>query len=302
MRLEEDAADLYGYKNAVIRKALEESYGAVLDIILGERYHPIVDMYNSWIKNRPRSIKLILQHHFNFTQQFSHSLIPGDMSLIPPLLLYLQDAVKDSKTLVELHWINTVGLLLFKLVVMRMYLGRLPCDDNRVFYLAYKGSYFDTAIAADDVHLGAIKGSLERILTTPERAAASSGSIQNIGIFRSLHRKIVHTDISGSPLIKALTDTNQPYTFFQTTAVGLTGGHQWVHNHRFEDHSERKKIVPTGERPKSRRRGAAAKSRVPDSARIIQRTAPAAIAPLKRPSAPTDDSLDHRRSKRLRGT
>ncbi len=253
-----------------IRNALEEAYGIILEIMLGERQHPIVDLYISWITNRPKSIKLLLQHNFNFTHQFSMHVLPGDASLIEPFLLYLIHAVKDSKILVEKHWIHIVANILFHLVIIRTYLGRQPCDDEQIFYLAYTGSGFPK-IAPDDIYAEAKRGSISRLITLPEKVAMASGSaIRTIGISRGLHRQIDKNDtLAGEKIVEALSNSKEPYIFFNTTKTGMVGGRKFVASRKIERSILSTTI--TDDRPMPRARGKAATQILPDGTRIIKR-------------------------------
>lgn len=297
VRLEDNAAEKHNYSNSAIRKVLEDTYGAVLEILLGERDHPIVNLYNTWIKNRPRSIKLILQHHFNFSRQFSPSILPGDDSLIEPFLLYLRHDVKDSKVLVESHWIDIVGNILFRLAILRTYLGRKPCDDDQIFYLAYTGGSPDN-ITPDDIFSEAKRGSIDRILTIPEKAVAASGSFRNMGVIPSLQRKIdTKNHLPDTKFVKALSPKGDTYKFFNTTAIGMIGHRQFIPNRRLEPIS-RFKAATDSKRPKPRFRGKQANQVIPDGVRLIQQS----FTPdksVKRP-ADTEPSSAPRRSKRLK--
>ncbi|KAF8956481.1 hypothetical protein BDZ97DRAFT_1958322 [Flammula alnicola] len=297
VRLEEDAADKHDYSNTDIRKILEGSYGAVLEIMLGTRDHPIVPLYNNWIKNRSHSVKMITQHQFKFTQQFKLDVLPGDLSLIDPFLQYLHHDTKNSKVYVESHWIHNVASVLFRLAILRGYLGRQPCDDEQIFYLAYTSSIAaDSDIAPDDVYYDAKKGTIDRLLTLPEIAMAASGSIHTMGVHLSLGREVDKQDLlTRTQFVEARTASGSLYAFFNTTASGMAGGPHFVRNHRIEllVHAGR---IEDRERPKPRPRGKAAKDLVPKGVRVIK---PAAALPsLKRSHEVKELSEGLRRSKR----
>lgn len=202
--------------------------------MLGTRDHPIVDLYNDWMKNWPRSIKTVEEHQFNFIKKFKLEILSGDSSLIEPFLEHLHYNTKNSKVLVESHWITCVAYILFHLVIIRGYLGRPPCDDNQIFYLAYTGSV-DSDIAPDDVYSDAKKGTLKRLLSPPEKAIEASKSIRTIGVNLSLGCVMDKQDsLAQTQLIEACTVNGTSYLFFNTTASGLAGGPQFVPNRKIE--------------------------------------------------------------------
>lgn len=230
-----DAVEKHNYQNEAIHKILEGAYGAILEIMLGEQDHPIVKLYIDWIKHRPHSNKMILQHHFNFTKQFKPDVLPADKALIDSFLAHLLHDTKDSEVLVEGHWITNVAGVLFCLAILREYLGRQPCDDEQIFYLAYTGTSYSN-IPPDDLYAEAKNGSITRFLTPAEHVASVLEPIDLLSMRGLIFGRVIdmHDYLDGAQLAGALTRGGEPYLFFNTTASGMVGRRIFVPNWRLE--------------------------------------------------------------------
>ncbi|KAF9476157.1 hypothetical protein BDN70DRAFT_935258 [Pholiota conissans] len=296
IRLEEDAADLYNYTNPHIRKILESSYGAILEILLGTRDHPIVPLYKNWNASRPATVKMISRHQFGFTKCFTLDVLPGDQSLVDHFLQYLLLDIKDGSIYVSPDWVDNVASILFRLAVIRGYLGRNACDDIQIFYLAY-GGLSDSNIAPDDVYFSAKTGTLKCLLTRPEQAMAASGSTQTLGIYINLGRDIDRHDmLVGKALVEAHTTEGAPYVFFNMTSEGMSGGPKFVPNRRIEPPPSLP--IQSHGRIKPRPRGKPVKNIVPKGVRMIT-PAPGITSSKKRGhESEGTDQVAVRRSKR----
>ncbi|KAF8150339.1 hypothetical protein BJ912DRAFT_938259 [Pholiota molesta] len=258
VRLQEDAADTYAYQNQDIHNALEGAYGAVLEILLREQYHPITEMYKIWVtikypeKAIPSKVKHQKQHssehHFNFTKQFTPDILPGDKLLIDMFMEQFQRDIKDNKMSVDSHSVTCIGSILFCLVVLRTYLGHKPCNDTQIFYLAGSSSLFDN-VSEDDTYAKAKKGSIQHIITPPEHAAAASGTIHTVSTLVPSVWHVIDMDdyMPHIRFVKGCSSNGDLYPFFNTTASGLVG--KWKFVLHTQAHTVTKRMPLTIEQP-----------------------------------------------------
>ena len=93
------------------------------------------------------------------------NILPGDLSLIEGFGILLQCDLGQS----DFDFLGEVATLLFKVVAMCIYLGRNPCNDEQIFYLAYNPSGDKRPIILPDDPLSETKcSSVVRHLTTPK--------------------------------------------------------------------------------------------------------------------------------------
>ena len=216
--VEEDAVDHHGYSNPNLQHSLEESYGAIVQILNGSVGHPLLKLWLDWTsKHSWNSINHLakVDATLNFQNQFHLNILPGDLALIQGFALVLQRDLGPS----DFRFLNEVATLLFKVVTMRVYLGRNPCDDEQIFYLAYSPSDFGGKLISppDDPLLEAKHGSIVRNLTIPERVLLGSKSSHRL-------RRLVTDDIplpQDFQLAEVLDALGEPYQFFQTNSAGL---------------------------------------------------------------------------------
>lgn len=232
MRLRENAAD-QGYSNDDIQTALYEAYSTVCDIIVGDRKHPLDDLYIKHIAqkiasasrqhpkrkitydNLPDSDKLL---------DFSVPILPGDASLIDPFINDLAcDFAKRFGALHDSTRITVLSLILFKLVVLRTYLGRPPENDLNIFELARDGKF-------------------SRIWTTHEQALATCAGEEDtsrhakfpIGVIHACVRKA--QGVNNSEIAFAhktsLVSLDIPESFAWSEHPGLVGGDRKPRNYR----------------------------------------------------------------------
>ncbi len=140
-------------------------------------------------------------------------------------------------------------MILFKIVIMRVYLGRKPCDDGQIFFLAYQAAGNRAEILPDDPLAEAKLGSLRRNRTLPERVMDSTA--------RSSHRLRCEVKRIEFPrdflLVSALDGKGQPYQFFHTTATGLYNSKPFVPRFRDPRFLKSLKYTPSPEQvPKPR--------------------------------------------------
>ena len=124
---------------------------------------------------------------------------------------------------------------------MRIYLGRKPCDDDQIFFLAYQTRDDHANILPDDRFAEAKLGSLHRNQTLPERVMDSSA--------RSSHKlrcEIKKMEFPPAFLLAcALGNKGQAYPFFHTTATGLYSPKEFVPRLRDPRFSNPLKYTPS---------------------------------------------------------
>ncbi|KAF8951007.1 hypothetical protein BDZ97DRAFT_2067954 [Flammula alnicola] len=221
MRFHEDAND-NGYMNTGIRENLEGSYGAILEIILTQRKHPI-------IHSRGNAQAM---YDVEFEQLFDLYILAGDKSLMNPFLVQLRHDT-EAATL-DHHHVHLLGSVLFSLVIIRTYLGADSSADDQIFWLSRKlTQHQKQSILPDDPFADAKRGHLIRHLTAPEKAMAASvpGELlgPHAGLLSGLRKQVelagMDLDLpTGFRLSGARAENGQIYQFFSTTANGLTGG------------------------------------------------------------------------------
>ena len=153
------------------------------------------------------------------------------------------------------HQADVISTILFKVVIARTYLGRLPSDDEQIFYLAYTRSP-SQAFNSDSASLKAAKlGKISRKLTIHEIVMSasldSSYSSETVLLAGLLHQGFTTqaTDIAiFDPIIEALTVEGFRYKFHESNSTGLAGGPHF--QPRFKDKPLELKYTPSPEQPR----------------------------------------------------
>ena len=149
----------------------------------------------------------------NFQNQFDLNILPGDLLLIEDFGVLLWRDLGQS----DFDFLGSVATLLFKVVVMHIYLGRNPCNDEQIFYLAYNPSSDKQPITLPDDPLSEAKcSSVVQHLTAPEHVQVSSKSSYCLG-----HHITNEPFPEDFQLVDVLDALGQPYKFFHTTSTGL---------------------------------------------------------------------------------
>lgn len=218
-----------------------------------------MDLFFQWEENHKPAksgntrIRLEMDFHNDrqFLQLFDMDVLPGDLSLIDPLLANLHIAILRHKSVddrVMTHF-RLLARVLFTMVIIRMYMNRQPKDDLQIYALALNPSKFDPALYSLDNSLSAARSThLSRLLTDPEKAAMSCISpkkdsagtwsrdrnligglaiAQRPGIDHFQHLKQVAERSSRdtiSPVMKTLDPQGLDYVFIDSEDPGLTGG------------------------------------------------------------------------------
>jgi hypothetical protein len=215
---EEDSANCNGYTNPMLQQSLDASYNMIIQILKGSVNHPVMGLWLDWTSknhwNSRTNHLAKLDSTLNFQDQFHLNVLPGDLSLIEGFGVLLRRDLGQS----DFDFLGEVATLLFKVVAMRVYLGRNPCDDEQVFYLAYNPSNDKRPIPLPDDPLSEAKrGSVVRHLTTPERVLVGSKSS-----YRLSHHVTNEPFPEDFQLVDVLDASGHPYQFFHTTSTGLS--------------------------------------------------------------------------------
>ena len=226
------------YKSPGITDALEDAYSSILNILKGETQHPIVSMYIEWMAKRPRGNRDKMAYEYTLIENFSLPIFPGDKHLAGILQ---QSLLRDMASFnISMNEVLILSEVLFSVVILRTYLGRKPCDDSQIFCLALSlSAEKQDRLAPDDVLLEAKKGRISRRPTPHDRVMATTpwaAVVQGLKVVNGLQIQPDHTaHIDPRDFFSAVNSDGEPYTFFQTTYTGLTGGAPYV----------RKIIAPT---------------------------------------------------------
>jgi len=234
--LDEDAADKHGYINPIIQNALDHAYETIVFILNGVLDHPLMSLwlgtiskYKTWPPEKPSVLFNILH---GFKSRFDLNVLPADFSLIQRYIPHLRHDLGPS-----FSYLYELAIILFKVVIMRVYLGRQPCDDDQIFFLAHRAPDNLAGLSIDDPLFEAKLGSLCRHQTLPERVFDSTT--------RSSHKlrcEIKRIDLPPDFLLEsAFGDNGRPYQFFHTTATGLYNAKLFVP--RFRDPQFLKKVL-----------------------------------------------------------
>ena len=169
VRLCDTAYELYNYTNPVIQTALEDAFHSIYEILTGKREHPIIE---SWGKDMKGQGIISPKRAVAWHETFNVSILDGDRSLITPLLddllkRLLQLPKGSFSEAVEGISIDSLfqgpGVMLFRLVILRVYLGREPQDDDEIYRLVAPSESKEEQPRYDII----------RHLTTPEQALAA---------------------------------------------------------------------------------------------------------------------------------
>ncbi|KAF8958149.1 hypothetical protein BDZ97DRAFT_1842758 [Flammula alnicola] len=297
MRFHEDAND-NGYMNTGIRENLEGSYGAILEIILTQRKHPIIVLFESYIShpNRPQHSRGNAQAMYDveFEQLFDLYILAGDKSLMNPFLVQLRHDT-EAATL-DHHHVHLLGSVLFSLVIIRTYLGADSSADDQIFWLSRKlTQHQKQSILPDDPFADAKRGHLIRHLTAPEKAMAASvpGELlgPHAGLLSGLRKQVelagMDLDLpTGFRLSGARAENGQVYQFFSTTANGLTGGPPFTPRYRQAPLKYTPSPNQTRPKPRPIQKEKNTVDNVPSGARLITHDYQLASTPAFTPAEP----------------
>jgi hypothetical protein len=192
-RLTDEAVDRHSYTNPEITKALVDAQGAIVDICLERLAHPAWDDYQVWMLaalkppkakpgEPPRKPVNLAQHSQNFTGSFDLDILPGDYSLMDPHLHFVIKHTANSKESGESEeWrrcMMDLAILLFKLVILRVYLGRSWRDDMQIYHLAHRLTPERLKkIKPDDPFAEAKRGRIVRHLTISEQVLLAAEGV-----------------------------------------------------------------------------------------------------------------------------
>lgn len=146
MRLCEDAADIHGYSNTEVTDALQQAFYAIFEILRGMAPHPVISLFEEGRSLTIQGAEKIAEFH----DQYPVPLLWGDVSLMVPwgdvslMVPYIDEMQRrllkaEFSTRLQHANIHTLvqgpGALLFRLVILRLYMRRQPSDDDEIYRL-----------------------------------------------------------------------------------------------------------------------------------------------------------------------
>ena len=171
-------------------------------------------LYENWMDKCKGLGGAKLRHASQFYTNLPIHVLPGDESLVIPFLATLTAHIRRVGGNIESIRFLEPATILFHLVIIRVYLGRSPTDDDQIFTLAQEGRII-------------------RQLTVPEQAMAAGESSEDtrypplphcevcvIGIKLDPHLTIP----ADFPLATAHTSNQQAYIWSASDKQGLSGG------------------------------------------------------------------------------
>ncbi|KAF8217306.1 hypothetical protein K438DRAFT_1748385 [Mycena galopus ATCC 62051] len=177
-RLVDDAVGNHSYENQAISRALADAEGAIAAICLEKLYHPVWPEYQAWMQNKPKTVTegRLAEYSRIFGGLFDLDILPGDYSLMESYISNVmrkiiakgrneanaQPPLDSSEH--ERRVAIDIPVLLFKLVILRVYLGRKE-------QLA--------SIEADDPFAAAKCGHIIRHSTIPEQVLLAAEGVQD---------------------------------------------------------------------------------------------------------------------------
>jgi hypothetical protein len=122
--------------------ALGDAYSSIFDILTGEKPHPLAQLFNKHLEDKRKEFKRT-HHHRTVTndqlaQDFSFHvpILPGDASLIEDFLADINIQLhNETGTTAHMLRLLHIGPVLFRLVILRVYLNRPDKNDLDIFYL-----------------------------------------------------------------------------------------------------------------------------------------------------------------------
>lgn len=222
-----DAVDEHDYKNKELIQVLRQASNAVLDILSGHRPHRIWDLFAFWMKesgtNSPDSQARAAT---NFGLAFDFPIYPGDIGLIQPFLLRIEQAAWNTSGFDHSHRsiVSSLALVLFRVVATRFYLAIPPSYDELIFFLGYRGSFEPLRSTLSPLELDACQGRIVRAPTRHEQAywASVSGVVDtrrcvlSDGFLYGSLTRVPSDNISGSTTpFQPLLSSRQPFNFPQ---------------------------------------------------------------------------------------
>ncbi|KAJ2911686.1 hypothetical protein MD484_g8729, partial [Candolleomyces efflorescens] len=150
-------------------EALKDAYPAILQIVKGERLHPITDVAKNWMKRLPKSTqgKNRLMYLSQFRDQFSLPIFPAHRAMVDQYTTDIHQELRSDND-ISISYVS----ILFELVILRQYLGLNASHDAEIYELSRvldKEEYDWSSI--EDV---ALRGRIHREFTIHEKAFQST--------------------------------------------------------------------------------------------------------------------------------
>ncbi|PPQ81362.1 hypothetical protein CVT26_014503 [Gymnopilus dilepis] len=323
-----DAHNEYGYSNPLIMSALENSFHTVMEIVSFKVQHPIISLFKEWKEQMPaaRGGSLpYLQQLFNVEQEFEHKfdidILPGDESLIEPFFSEVYNVARSSMDAENPDHLAMVAKILFRLVVMRVYLAKAPQHDSQIYWLSLRKTDSSLSGPTSDITRS---GHIVRHKSLPEQAALACFSPEPVhGHIPSKQCVNVMKDMAASeafghtssrlhlqpdletephfPIAQAFIGQDE-YVFAATAEAGLAGGTAFRPRefdlfppksvHRKVDHGTEAELAPVDE--------ALATDQTKDADANIEKKSVGKAKKSRKKRGPKGQLTELRRSKRLR--
>jgi len=216
-----NAVDEYGYTNDELTRALDLARTTLKAIVSGERHHPITDLFQQWMKTKPRRSSA-LDHASSFgSAYFEYYVLPADRGLIEEWLGKNVFEWKGFTADHTEHWSTVV--ILAELVATRVYLQRTYQDDAEIYFLAQRRMH---ALQEETVFATAMDGCITRSLSQPEQVLAAAQQVVDTSYWQ--HDMKVESDMGElwNCFKLEIVDENFPIKDLVTTASN-GGTYQW---------------------------------------------------------------------------
>ncbi|GJF00981.1 hypothetical protein PsYK624_172850 [Phanerochaete sordida] len=140
IRFCDEALDSHGYANLSLQGQLEGAFHAILEILTGRREHLLMQRFEMCVLGEGLASQNRIVRWYGL---YKISILDGDESLFGPLLLDLTQRLERIPPSGRIYGprgstgdlVSGPGKLLFRLVILREYLGRQPCDDDEIYRL-----------------------------------------------------------------------------------------------------------------------------------------------------------------------
>ncbi|KAF9568223.1 hypothetical protein CPC08DRAFT_757722 [Agrocybe pediades] len=296
-----DAHDNHGYDNKIIQLALADSFYSVLQIVTGQRSHPMMSIYHIWkSESSPHRHKGILQSaqdEFDkicrFNDMFDLDILPGDKSLTHSFISDLDIALRPFKDEAIRRDAGMIAGVLFGIVIIRVYLGRTAQDDLQIFWLCRSFTREEKHAMFSDESTELYEAKCGEVIRPkfPEELALLS-CVEPVGKARHFKRSMSHVfAFTGMrtnpgrlnlipfndekhilpPNVTAENEGGGMYEFLKSPDPGLTGGPPFVSSVTPPTNNWRSDALPEAPRarpkpiPKKKRQTSTVEVPVPDN-------------------------------------
>ncbi|KAH6916538.1 hypothetical protein BKA70DRAFT_1419447 [Coprinopsis sp. MPI-PUGE-AT-0042] len=190
--LHEEAFGIHSYENPSLEAALEAPLGAIVEVVMRERPHPVADVFDTYLSNAPSGLSSLktVDYIRAFGTLWVLPTLPGDESLAEVYHGTLLQAV-GSPDGTEKDRAIAIARVLLSAVIARHYLGLEDTCDAEILELAYQPEIPSRSAQTGLVLQHHSKGYLERLLTVYERAFLASHADEAVAKVQALHPQSV---------------------------------------------------------------------------------------------------------------